>query len=87
MDQFGYSVASAGDVNDDGFDDVIIGLLGAQIPSGRRATIIAFDATPLEGGRLGWGLVPQPTYKACQYLRPPSLITRPMPVGALQQGQ
>ena len=45
-DSFGYSVASAGDVNGDGFDDLIIGAKGAS-PNGTRysgATYVVFGA-------------------------------------------
>jgi hypothetical protein len=67
-DQSGYSVASAGDVNGDGFDDVIIGAFTAEDPAGHpeqgesyvvfgKATgVPSFDLATLDGSN-GFRLV------------------------------
>jgi hypothetical protein len=47
-DRLGQSVASAGDINGDGFEDLIIGAIGADPNgSGSGATYVVFDS-PLE---------------------------------------
>lgn len=47
--QAGYAVSAAGDFNDDGFDDIVIGAPGAdQLGSTGRAYVVYGAATPLE---------------------------------------
>jgi hypothetical protein len=52
-DNFGRSVAGAGDVNGDGFADVVVGAIGAD-PGGRRN---AGTASVFHGGPAGIGVV------------------------------
>ncbi len=60
-DYFGYSVSSAGDVNGDGFDDVIVGAYGNDEAGGLAGKAYVFKGGP--GGLdtnaiwLGWGEV------------------------------
>jgi len=66
-DQLGASVAAAGDVDDDGRPDVLIGAPGstwfdapgpgsARVLSGRDGTLIGVIAGSQSGGRLGWSV-------------------------------
>jgi Ca2+-binding RTX toxin-like protein len=52
-DQSGYSVASAGDINGDGFADLIIGANGADAAG--NAKIVAGDSYVVFGKASGWG--------------------------------
>ena len=51
-DRFGFSVAAAGDVNNDAFADVIIGAYGSD--SGRGLAEVYHGANPVSAMSLGW---------------------------------
>jgi hypothetical protein len=63
---FGYAVSTAGDVNDDGFDDVVVGTPGFDNPQAGEGRAYVFLGSPdglqedaawtVEGGRSGVGL-------------------------------
>ena len=52
FDDSGFSVASAGDINGDGIDDLIIGAPGSQTQLLMSAVYVQPDALPLIDGRL-----------------------------------